>query len=510
MPSIVFLSRRPRLYSAAAQWDLPEGELYLYDSPSEALAKMSLGQTAVFVFDSRDYPRFKHVIRKFLSMKSDADLVLIGQESEITEMLELEHDVAIQVVPATADHEEVYEAVLRRVLLRRVRQSSGMVGRSRSIDQLLSMIAHAAPLDVNILVLGESGTGKELVARAIHENSSRQKGPFISLNCGALTESLLESELFGHVRGAFTGAVGDHPGVFERANRGTLFLDEVGELPLGMQTRFLRTLETGEFTPVGGRIAKKCDIRLVAATNQDLASEVAGGRFRQDLYYRLRVVVLNTPALRDRVEDIPVLTESFLDQENKRHGLHVRGLTRAAELVLLDHDWPGNVRELRNTVSSAVVMKQRGLIDLADLPAELRLTSGPGQSGFLPVALEQSQNPPSLDLALLATTMLELRQDIKEIKSLLQAGNSEQETDPSWPLSPKGPLQRTNGFVETYAGDSGFTPLQSEQVGDLQTAERTLIEAALRSAEGNRRKAANKLGISERTLYRKIKLFGLA
>ena len=510
MPSIVLLSRRPRLYAAAAEWDLPDVELYLYDAPSEALAKISLGQTAVFVFDSREYPRFKHVIRKFLSMKSDADLVVIGQESEISDLDGPELEVAIQTVPAGADPEEVYEAVLRRVQLRRVRQSSGMVGRSRAIDELLSMIAHAAPLDVNILVLGESGTGKELVARTIHDNSSRRSGPFISLNCGALSEGILESELFGHVRGSFTGAVGDHGGVFERANGGTLFLDEVGELPLGMQTRFLRTLETGEFTPVGGMVTKKCDIRLVAATNQDLAGDVSRGRFRQDLYYRLRVVVLNTPPLRDRVEDIPILTETFLAQENQRHGLHVRGLTRAAEQLLLEHDWPGNVRELRNIISSAAVMKQRGLIDLEDLPVEIRLRSRPGHPGYLPVPLNAGQNIPGLDLALLATTMLELRLDIKEIKSLLLSGDTGPRPDRSWALGEDGRLRSSSGFVETFPGDSGFTPWQGEPGGDLQTAERTLIEAALRSSEGNRRKAAANLGISERTLYRKIKLYGLS
>jgi DNA-binding NtrC family response regulator len=507
--SIVLLSRRPRLYTAASDWDLPDVELYLYDSPSEALAKISLGNTAVFVFDSREYPRFKHVIRKFNSMKSDADLVVIGQDDRNAELGDRDQEGAIQWVSASADPGEVYELVLRRVQLRHVRQRSGMVGRSRAIDELLSMIAHAAPLDVTILVLGESGTGKELVARTIHDNSARRDGPFISLNCGALSEGTLESELFGHVRGSFTGAVADHAGVFERANGGTLFLDEVGELPLGMQTRFLRTLETGEFTPVGGRATKKCDIRLVAATNQDLAGDVSNGRFRQDLYYRLRVVVLDTPPLRDRPEDIPVLTEAFVGLENQRHGLHVRGLTRAAESALLEHDWPGNVRELRNIISSAVVMKQRGLIDLADLPAEIRFGSRPGGPGFLPVALRDNSNPSGLDMALLANSMLEIRQDIREIKALLLATAPGSRPAESWDLPDEGRLRGDGSIVETFAGDSGFTPLHGEQVGDLQTAERTLIQSALRSCEGNRRKAAVKLGISERTLYRKIKLYDL-
>lgn len=509
MHSIVLLSRRPKLTNAAAGWDLPDVELYLYDSPSEALAKISLGKTAVFVFDARDYPRFKHVIRKFNSMRSDADLVVIGQRDSEADVGAHDQEAIIHWVPAQADPEEVYEAVLRRVQLRHVRQRSGMVGRSREINELLSMIAHAAPLDVTILVLGESGTGKELVARTIHDNSPRRDGPFISLNCGALSEGILESELFGHVRGSFTGATGDHAGVFERASGGTLFLDEVGELPLGMQTRFLRTLETGEFTPVGGRVNKKCDIRLVAATNQDLAGDVASGKFRQDLYYRLRVVVLNTPPLRDRPEDIPILTEAFLGSENQRHGLHVRGLTRAAENALLEHDWPGNVRELRNIISSAVVMKQRGLIDVTDLPQEIRFGSGAKDQRFFPVPIRQNANPAGLDLALLANTMLDLRQEIREIKSILLSGTGGGQTADSWNLGRERALRSDGGIVETFAGDSGFTPLQGEQVGDLQAAERTLIQSALRSCEGNRRKAALKLGISERTLYRKIKLYDL-
>jgi two-component system response regulator HydG len=261
----------------------------------------------------------------------------------------------------------------RHLRLRRVRESSGIVGRSAPIQEVLSLVAHAAPLDVNILILGESGTGKELVARAIHDNSRRAAGPFVSLNCGAMSEGVLESELFGHARGAFTGAVTDHEGVFRRADNGTLFLDEVAEMPLGMQTRFLRALETGEFTPVGGRAPRTSNIRLVAATHRNLADDVARGRFRQDLYFRLRVVVIQTPPLRAHREDIPILASTFLRSENEKHGLHVRGLTRAAEQALLEMDWPGNVRELRNLISSAVVMKQNGLIDVEDLPG------GPGR-----------------------------------------------------------------------------------------------------------------------------------
>ena len=504
MRSVVLLSRRHRLYAAAAGWEMPDVELYLFDSPSEALAKISLGKTVVFLFDTRDYPRYRHVLKKFGSMKTDADLVVVGQEQESAIQPDPDLGGAVRLLPGDAAPDEIREVVLRLLQLRRVRERSGIVGRSRAVGEMLSMVAHAAPLNVNILILGESGTGKELVARAIHENSGRAGGPFISLNCGAMSEGVLESELFGHARGAFTGAVADHAGVFRRADGGTLFLDEVAEMPLGMQTRFLRALETGEFTPVGGRAVQTSDIRLVAATHRDLAADVARGSFRQDLYYRLRVVVINTPALRDRREDIPVLTETFLADENQRHGLHVRGLTRAAEQILAGHDWPGNVRELRNTISSLVVMKQRGLIDVADLPAELQYGGG---SGYLPVPLAAAGG--GFDLGVLAGSILELRRDIQEIKNLLLDLAEGGGPRGGWSLDSRGRLDPTGRVEETFPAAGGFSPLHPEQGGDLQTAERTLIESALKSSGGNRRLAADRLGISERTLYRKIKLYGL-
>jgi len=503
--SVVLLSRRHRLYGAAAEWNLPEVELFLFDSPSEALARIAVGSTAVFLFDTRDYPRYRHVLRKFFSMKTDADVALVGPEGLLEDVEGRREDAAVRHLPPDASPEEIRQVVRRLLALRRVRERSGIVGRSRAIAETLSLIAHAAPLDVNVLILGESGTGKELVARAIHDNSPRVDAPFVSLNCGAMSEGVLESELFGHVRGAFTGAVADHDGVFKRADGGTLFLDEVAELPLGMQTRFLRALETGEFTPVGGRATLHSDIRLVAATHRDLATDAAQGRFRQDLYYRLRVVVIETPPLRERREDIPLLSGAFLAAENERHGMAVKGLTRAAELVLLQHDWPGNVRELRNVISSLVVLKQAGMIDVADLPRDLTTVGQPG--AYLPVPLGAPTGP-ELDQGVLASTLLEIRQDLKEIKSLLREGGPA--AGDAWRVVDDGRLQAAGDVVETFSGEGGYSPLQQEGGGDLQTAERTLIEAGLRATGGNRRLAAERLGISERTLYRKLKQYGLS
>ena len=509
MRMVVLLSRRHRLYAAAAGWQMPGVELFLFDSPSEALAKLSLGKTAVFVFDTRDYPRHRHVVRKFLSMRVDADLVLVGNEGAGDDPHEpaVAPTGAVTSLPDTSEPQEIFQTIGSHLRLRRVRESSGIVGRSQAIQEVLSLVAHAAPLDVNILILGESGTGKELVARAIHDNSKRANGPFVSLNCGAMSEGVLESELFGHARGAFTGAVADHDGVFKRADGGTLFLDEVAEMPLGMQTRFLRALETGEFTPVGGRAPRTSNIRLVAATHRNLADDVARGRFRQDLYYRLRVVVIQTPPLRVHPEDIPILADTFLRAENEKHRLHVRGLTRAAEQALLEHDWPGNVRELRNLISSAVVMKQAGLVDVTDLPADWR--PGATHRPYLPVPLGAA-NAPELDMAMLASTLLAIRQEIREIKAVL-VGGADRPAGPggAWHQADTMPWEPATGVVETFGGGDAYSPLPGGAGGDLQTAERALVEAALKAHGGNRRQAADRLGISERTLYRKIRSYGL-
>ncbi|MFO7653876.1 MAG: sigma-54 dependent transcriptional regulator [Candidatus Krumholzibacteriia bacterium] len=493
---LVLLSRRPALYKLVADWDLPDVDVFVHDAPAEALAQLAGGGATLFLFDTVDFARTRHVVRKFVSLKSDADLVILGEEEALADLAEEVRGVASNFLPADAPEDEIRVVVERLLQLRKVRRESGITGRSPAVGEMISLIAQVAPLDVNVLVLGESGTGKELVARAIHAHSPRRTGPFISLNCGAISEGVLESELFGHARGAFTGAVATHEGVFKRADGGTLFLDEVAEMPLGMQTRFLRALETGEFTPVGGRQLEHSDIRLVAATHRDLARAVEDGRFRQDLYYRLRVVVIRTPPLRERKGDIPVLAESFVKQENARHHLAVRGLSRPALERLQQHSWPGNVRELRNVISAAVVIKQRGYIERDDLP----LDGVPGEraaweSPYLPVPVDMEAG--GLDLAVLASTLLELRRDVKEIKALLREGAMGGRIPPS-------------SLVKAFTEDAYFTPVaQPGEGGELQTAERAIIEAALRASGGHRRKAAERLGISERTLYRKIRQYGL-
>ena len=496
--AVVILSRRSALFKVAADWHLPEVDLYLHDSPSEALARFAEGLGSLLVFDTVEYRRYRHIIEKFLSLKGDADLILLGAPEVVDDLPHTTGRGTVRRLAADGPSEELRQEVERLLILRDVRQRSGIVGRSRAVNQMITLIAQAAPLDVSILILGESGTGKELVARAVHDHSSRRNGPFVSLNCGALSEGVLESELFGHERGAFTGAVSRHDGVFKRADGGTLFLDEVAELPLGMQTRFLRALETGEFTPVGGTHVERSDIRLVAATHRDLTADVEAGRFRQDLYYRLRVVVVPTPPLRERKEDVPVLLQTFLDQENERHGFNVRGIARPALELLMNYAWPGNVRELRNLVSSIVVIKRSGMIETMDLPTEV-LDGGSIHRSTLPVPVQRTGQ--AVDLELLATTLLEMRQELREIKAML-GGRVEGRFG-------GGPIGYGSPVVETFPGEAGYSTEPFHGQGDLESAERSLIEQALRATRGRRREAAERLGLSERTLYRKLKKYGL-
>ncbi|HEX5475522.1 MAG TPA: sigma-54 dependent transcriptional regulator [Vicinamibacterales bacterium] len=251
----------------------------------------------------------------------------------------------------------------------------GLIGRTAGMLAVYKQIAHAANAAAPVLIVGESGTGKELVARAIHANGRRASRPFVPINCGALTESVLESELFGHARGAFTGAIADTKGIFEQAGGGTVFLDEIGETSPGLQVKLLRVLQEGEVRPVGANRLVRVDVRVLAATNADLEREVAAQRFRQDLFYRLGVIVIHVPPLRDRREDIPLLIETFLENACSRAGRRV-DLTPDAVTALAGYRWPGNVRELENTIERLVVFSRGSTIDVQDLP--FKAGTGPG------------------------------------------------------------------------------------------------------------------------------------
>jgi two-component system, NtrC family, response regulator HydG len=247
-----------------------------------------------------------------------------------------------------------------------------IIGRSPAMLATMEIVRQAAPSDATVLLEGESGTGKELLARALHEQSPRIEGPFVAVNCAALPESILESELFGHERGAFTGAVGRREGRFERAHGGTLFLDEVGELPSSVQAKLLRVLQEGELERVGGQETIKVDFRLVAATNRDLDQAVRDGEFREDLYYRLNVIAIRLPALRERPEDIPLLADHFLSRYAQKNRRDPPTLSAEALAALVGYEWPGNIRELENVIERAVVLSPGRILDLAQLPEPLR------------------------------------------------------------------------------------------------------------------------------------------
>jgi len=261
----------------------------------------------------------------------------------------------------------------------------GVIGNSPAMHAVVARLRQIAPTSATVLISGESGTGKELVAKALHNNSPRRYKPFVPLNCAALSENILESELFGHVKGAFTGADRERKGWFEHANGGTLFLDEVGDIPLTTQVKLLRALESGEIVRVGTNEPITVNVRLISATNRDLNEAIEKGTFRQDLYHRLKVISVKLPPLRQRREDIPLLIDHFLKDFNASHGKSVTSITPAARKVLMAHSWPGNVRELRNTIESMVVIDADGVLDVDDLTEDLQAvapaSSNAGQGG---------------------------------------------------------------------------------------------------------------------------------
>lgn len=267
-----------------------------------------------------------------------------------------------------AEHERLKEEVQQ---LKARNRYDRIIGKSQKMVELMDTVSQVAPTKASVLITGESGVGKELVADAIHELSNRSKGPFIKVHCAALTASLLESELFGHEKGSFTGAVKEKKGRFELADGGTIFLDEIGEIDAQTQVKLLRVLQERQFERVGGEKSITVDVRIVCATNRDLPKEIEKGNFREDLYYRLNVVHLDVPPLRERKDDIPLLMTSFLQQFNSENGRSIEAFSNQAKRALLGYEWPGNIRELRNCIESAVVLARTSIIEVEDLPVHI-------------------------------------------------------------------------------------------------------------------------------------------
>lgn len=378
----------------------------------------------------------------------------------------------------------------------------GILGTSPVIRQIRATIQQVAPTTIPVLILGESGSGKELVARAIHEHSPRKNKRLVVVNCGAIPEGILESELFGHQRGAFTGAVDSRKGYFELADGGTLFLDEIGEMPLETQVKVLRVLEDKEFLRVGGSIPQKVDVRIVAATNKDLTAAVKNGEFRLDLYYRINAVRILVPPLRERKEDIPVLAEHFAKEFCIENHIDFRGFTPDGMRAMQEYSWRGNVRELKNFVQTTIVLEKGNAITREIVYKHL------GQHELLDRNLPVPLNMPAdkAERELIYRVLLELRSEISQIKDLLLSNISAVQSPapphllPSW----SNPVPVTKVPVE----DVTLIPDASEKIPTLEKAERDLILRALEKTNWNKRKAAKLLEISERTLYRKIKEYG--
>ncbi|MDH3735162.1 MAG: sigma-54 dependent transcriptional regulator [Gemmatimonadota bacterium] len=440
------------------------------------------------------------------------------------------------------DTEEV-RVVLDKLLERfQIQKETGIVGRTEPVHEILERIHMLAPVNSTVLLTGESGTGKELVARAIHRLSPRRGKSFIAVNCAALPESLLESELFGHEKGAFTGATSLRRGMFELADGGTLLLDEIAEMPLQTQTRLLRIVESRKFMRVGGDREIEVNVRVVAATNRDLRSAAELGQFRRDLYYRLNVLHIELPPLRERRDDIPVLVRRFTTEFSRAHDREFLGLTPEAMEILLRYDWPGNVRELRNLVESMVVLAPGSVIRPDDIPVEIRA----GRATNLLPSTELHAAPPdhagattAPQLEFIFRTLVALKVDVEDLK--LEFENYKRRsrqlpppTDEEWAgtaIEVPNPAdvgglsafegvdtpERPSRYMasapdgEREAGDSDQAggPISFRAGMTMAELEREAIVATLREVGGNRRKAAERLQIGERTLYRKIKQYDI-
>jgi DNA-binding NtrC family response regulator len=392
-------------------------------------------------------------------------------------------------------------ATARRLIDRRgLQERTGIIGESAPIQEVLVKIEQMAPVSSTVLIQGESGTGKELVAKAIHDLSPRRGKPFIAVNCAALPETLLESELFGHEKGSFTGAAERRLGRFELADTGTIFLDEIGEIPAATQVKLLRVLESRTFFRVGGTQPIKVDVRVLAATNRPLRDAVALGEFRDDLYYRLNVLNMYLPPLRERPEDVPLLVRRFIREFARAHDRTFRGITPEAMQRLMSARWPGNVRQLRNLIESMVVLAPGAEIRASDIPTDI--LEGPGT--LLPVRIgAQGRDASGQEFEFILRSLLDLKLQVEELRRRLDEHPQRVQV-----IELADHATVADVFSETDERN-GEQPVIYRSGMTMAEVEKAAIEAALREYRGNRRRAAEVLGIGERTLYRKIKAYHL-
>lgn len=409
-----------------------------------------------------------------------------------------------------------------------IKQRFSIIGNDSGLNRALEKAIQVAPTDISVLVMGESGVGKEFIPKIIHSQSARKHNNYIAVNCGAIPEGTIDSELFGHEKGAFTGATTTRKGYFEVADKGTIFLDEVGELPLSTQVRLLRILESGEFMKVGSSEIQKTDVRVVAATNVNMMSAIEKGKFREDLYYRLNTVQIDMPALRNRKNDIPLLFRKFSADFAAKYRMPTLELTPEATQYIVNYPWPGNIRQLRNVAEEISVVEKDRIIDLDKIQVYL-----PYQN-TMPTLVNQEKsggNADHLEREILFKFLLEMKQDLNDLRSLtldlihnkenistsnldilqrvIRENNSTEEDFSPMKIIPKE--ETPTSIVQDY----DFDEHDYEEVNDtdeslsLQDKEKELIKKALEKYKGKRRSAADELGISERTLYRKIKQYDL-
>jgi DNA-binding NtrC family response regulator len=450
------------------------GRVRMVGEPSELVEAVKHDMFSIILFDMA-HPRFSEslVVRVYRRTPLAEFWLLTHDEHHTLPEYMIDNIFSYDV--RKAEFEVRIKAVLR---IKTLLEEYHMVGKSANLKQVAEMISQVAPTDISTLIIGPSGSGKELVARALHRHSTRKDKPFIAVNCGALAEGLLESELFGHEKGAFTGAIGNREGIFKRADGGTVFLDEIGETSPALQVKLLRVLEEGNFNRVGGSELIHADIRVVAATNRELAEAIAGKEFREDLYYRLGAIRINLAGLAERKADIiPLINHFFREQTGT-----VRGISERAMETLIHYGWPGNVRQLRNFVSHMAVTAGDGEI------SEHHVTQFIEEQGYverhLPVITDKT--PQQAEFQLIYQALLSLGQEVRMMRDLIVEN-----------------LPSGHEAVEPHDITYPY------RVGSIEEVEEKLIKQTLESVGGNRRQAARRLGIGERTLYRKLKKYGI-
>ena len=405
--------------------------------------------------------------------------------------------------------------------LQTIKQRYNIVGNCEALNHVLDVALQVAPTDLSVLIVGESGAGKEIIPRVIHDNSPRRREKYFAINCGSIPEGTIDSELFGHIKGSFTGAINDSPGYFGVANKGTLFLDEVGELPLATQARLLRVLETGEYIPVGATEVRKTDVRIVAATNLNIRKAISEGRFREDLYYRLNSIPIQMPPLRERGEDIVLLFRLFAMQMAEKYKMDRIVLDEDARQLLLKYKWPGNVRQLKNITEQISILSPERKIT-ADvlrkfIPQDQETTE-------LAVINRRSENHDQetetlhMMIRQLYGSMNEMRHEISLLKKQLEEQHQAHPINtvqlPSAgsqlaPIQPAQPIQPIQPMAEEVFAEEYVEPEKEPENLNLNDISKQMLEKALERNHGNRRKAAQELGISDRTLYRRLKQYGL-